>query len=224
MPGVPSCCPQYESGSGIGFAIGGLFERPVADRWAAGLRILYADYGGTLRTEEVETIDNGVQAVEGVFEHTIEASITGLAFEPILLYKPTPEWQFFAGGKLDLVLTNGFYQQEEFLSPEDVRFENDERIRLVSEGDIPDARSLYGSVVAGLRYQFPLNSTNTVVAVPELSGWYGFSSVVNGLDWSIHGIRIGLSIQRIKLFAPLPDSRGPDPFPIGPDDTLPGGT
>ncbi len=224
LPGVPSCCPQYESGSGIGFAVGAMFEHPVADGWAAGLRVLYADYGGALRAEEVETVDNGVESVEGMFEHTIQASITGIGFEPLMIYTPTPEWQFFAGGRLDVALTNTFYQEEELVSPEDVRFENDERVRLVSEGDIPDATALYGSVVVGLRYQVPLNAANTVVAVPELSGWYGFSPVVKDIDWAIHGVRLGLSIQRIKLTIPTPVPDGPDPFPIRPDDKLPGGT
>lgn len=199
LPTVPSCCPSYTSGGGFGAVLGWNGGFPLGGKWGLALRVAYNSYGGSLRTEELETVDANHERVLATFEHTIEALVRGVSFESQATYKIYPRLFATAGFRGDFLIEKWFHQQEFLASPEGITYENGKRTRLEFEGDIPQASSLLGAVTAGLRYDLPLSRRGDIILSPELSAWYGLSDVVKDLPWGIHGMRLGVSLQFVRL-------------------------
>lgn len=199
LPTVPSCCPSYSSGGGFGAVLGWTGSLPLGGNWGLNLRVAYNSYGGSFRTEELETVDANHERVLATFEHTIEALVRGVSVESQASYKIYPRLFASAGFRGDFLLEKWFYQREFLASPQGITYENGKRTRMEFEGNIPQANSLLGAVTAGLRYDLPLSRRGDIVLSPELSAWYGLSDVVKDLPWGIHGIRVGVSLQFIRL-------------------------
>lgn len=199
LPTVPSCCPSYSSGGGFGAVLGWTGGLPLGGNWGLNLRVAYNSYGGSLRTEELETVDANHERVLATFEHTIEALVRGVSVEPQVSYKIYPRLFASAGFRGDLLIEKWFYQREFLASPEGITYENGKRTRMEFEGDIPQANSLLGAITAGLRYDLPLTRRGDIILSPELSAWYGLSDVVKDLPWGIHGMRVGVSLQFVRL-------------------------
>ena len=193
LPGVPSCCPEYQSGNGFSLTFGGAFEVPLTERWSTGVRLLYSSLGGTLRTEEHELVFDGASSVNGTFEHEIDASLSTLLLEPIALFNPIADLQLFAGPQISIGLRSHFEQAESILSPQNIRYENDRRSRLEFSGRIPNSSTLGAALIIGARYELPWQGIENVVFLPEISGWYRLTNIADRIDWKVHGIRIGFS-------------------------------
>src|SRR5947208_13248547 len=63
LPGVPSCCPRYETGSGTGPAFGGIFQLPLTNLLDFQLRATYHSLNGTLSETETTTVLQNSQPV-----------------------------------------------------------------------------------------------------------------------------------------------------------------
>ncbi len=210
LPGTPSCCPLYESGSGTGFSFGLLYELPLAERLRLALRAAYVDHSGELETEEAMLVSGPDGPVAGTIRHSIDASIASFGLEPLLGYQLWKELSLWAGFHAGSVLTRTYEQQEELVEPADMgTFENGLRIRNLQDGDIPDASSLHAALLAGLSYSLPLNDAGTLSLVPEVFYSYAVTDVVTDLDWRAHALRAGLAIK----YAPLPSKEEELPPP-----------
>ncbi|MGE3799754.1 MAG: hypothetical protein AB7H80_01905 [Candidatus Kapaibacterium sp.] len=212
LPGVPSCCPEYNGGSGNGLALGAAVELPLSQRLSISGRLLYASYSGLLEAEEEELVTADQDTVRATFLHSIDESQSGLALESFVTFQPVNRVGLFGGVRTDFSLSTSFHQEERILEPSNIRYENDSRIRLVSDGKLPDASSLQLSLLAGIRYDLPLNTTGTMVLVPEVAFWHELSPVVGERDWQMRGIRFGLELQVISI------GRAKAPSPLEPGD------
>ena len=56
LPGVPSCCPQFNTGTGNGLTLGGLFEFPFSNIIALQLRANFSSQNAILQKIEDDTI------------------------------------------------------------------------------------------------------------------------------------------------------------------------
>lgn len=202
LPEVPSCCPSYSSGGGFGAVIGWTFGLPLTGDWSTNWRIVYNNYGGELRTVELETVDAEHERVLATFEHTIEARVQGLSLEGLASFKAYRSLFVSAGFRGDYILEKWFYQREFLASPEGITYENGKRTRLEFEGEIPRANTLQAAVVGSVRYDLPLGASGDIVLSPEITAWYGLTDVVKDLPWGIHGIRFGTSLQFVWLSRP----------------------
>ena len=219
LPGIPSCCPEYRDGGGTGFGIGGFFEMPLSrDLWL-GAQLFYADLGGTTEAKETETVYDGSGAVTATFGHSIESNIHVIGIGSAGIYEPISGLQFFAGPRLHITAGSSFHQEERILAPSDIRYENNRRTRLQYDGDIPKARWLSLAVAAGGRYELPWKGIRHVTLAPEISGWYSFGGVADGIDWNVHGIRLGISAIFTRHAPPPPSP--PKPEPAKAPDLLP---
>ncbi|MCB9216838.1 MAG: hypothetical protein R3F28_16670 [Candidatus Kapaibacterium sp.] len=212
LPGVPSCCPEYKGGSGNGLSLGAAVELSLAQHFSLSGRLLYASYSGLLETEEDELVTADRDTVRATFLHSIDESQSGLALETFVTFQPINRVGLFGGVRTDFSLSTNFHQEERILEPSNIRYENNSRIRLVSDGKLPDASSLQLSLQAGIRYDLPLNTTGTMMLVPEVAFWHGLSPVVGERDWQMRGLRFGLELQVISI------GRAKSPSPLEPGD------
>ncbi len=195
LPGVPGCCPQFESGNGLAFSAGLLGDIPFSSRLAVQLRAGYYRHDALLTAlEHEQVVVNGV-AVDGVFEHTVQARLSSVALEPLLRLQPTDALSVFAGGRIGVVLGAAYEQREAIRDPASGVFTDTRtRERNVYAGDLPDAASVEAALVGGISYALPLNRRHTTFLVPEVFYSYGLTDVVSSLSWSASSLRAGVSV------------------------------
>lgn len=217
LPGIPSCCPDYTSGGGLGIVIGLTGGLPFDDLWQVHFRGEYSSYSGKFKANEYELVHLASTGVDSsslalaTFEHTLEASLGALSVETFVSYEAFNNFFVSLGGRGDLLIHKTFDQKEFLASPEGITYENGKRTRLVYEGEIPEAKTLQAAIVANIRYEYPLNSGGDLVVAPELAGWFGLTEPVENLPWSIHGVRVGVSLQYLHLLRPEPEVELPEP-------------
>jgi outer membrane protein OmpA-like peptidoglycan-associated protein len=198
FPGVPSCCPLYQDGSGSGFTAGLLYELPLADQFRLALRAGYSSRSGTMKRTENTTVAGNIP---GIFEHQVDASISDIGIEPLLQYNPFASLWLNLGGRMAFVSTKNFSQKETIVSPANGIFPSgSSRRNVVSDQEIPDGSSLYAAVVGGISYDLPLNVKNTLILAPEVLYSLGITPVVSGLTWSSNSLRVGIALK----YSPLP--------------------
>ena len=216
--GVPSCCPEYESGSGIRFSGGLFYTLPLADRWELSLRAIYSDLSGTLtRTEPMYVAGLDGKGVNGEFEHSIKASIASVGLSPLVGLRLSDPLTLNFGLRAGYVLSKTYDQKEEITSPSFGVFqENGQRVRNASKGDIPNASAIEAAAVLGLSYSLPLNDAFTWFLVPEAYFTYGITPVASDLTWRIATINGGLALKYAprKIKPPKPPSVPPPAPPM----------
>ncbi len=199
LPDVPTCCPAYNSGGGVGMAIGGLMEMPLSGRVAIGTRLYLETYNGALVAEESQTVAAGGFAETAVFQHRIDADIWAVAIEPVVVVDLGGEFKLFGGVRGDVIARKRYRQEERLIASEGIRFENDLTTRMQFEGQIPQQTSMHGSILAGARYDIALGENGEFVISPEVSFWYGLTPVVSDGSWKIHGLRFAVSGQFLRF-------------------------
>lgn len=192
FPGIPNCCPAFESGSGSGLSLALLGRLPLADALRAELRVGYTGLSGLLLRRESTTV-SGNQP--GLFEHTVDASLAAITLEPMVAYNVIADLHGFVGAHMGIVTTSLFDQQEELVEPSTGTFPGGARLRNeVLGADIPDAAALRIGLMAGLQWDLPMNTSKTLRLVPEVSYTLGLSSVVIPVSWNVDQLRIGASV------------------------------
>lgn len=196
LPGIPSCCPRYESGTGTGPSVGLFYELPIGEWTALNLRAGYFVHNATLSTTESTTVIVGNETQDAKFEHRVDASLSSIGFEPLFGVRPAGPLTLHIGGRLGMILTKQFSQQETIVQPEDVGvFENGRRTRNDTTAEIPNAAGTEAAVIAGLSYELPLNRKRTLLLQPELLFSLGITKVATDVDWNTSGIRFGVGLK-----------------------------
>jgi hypothetical protein len=194
LPGVPSCCPKYSDGSGIGLAVGGKFAVPIHRTMFAEMRVNFTTLNGTFTARQNQIIDNNGIAT-GIFEHTIDTKIALLSFEPTVSVVLWKSFQLHGGLSIGAVTSATYIQTETLLSPSDVVFENDSRVRNRFSDNISQVPVLQASLIGSLTYSIPITTDRTFSATPEITYTYGLTNFVSTSDlWKINSLRIGLGI------------------------------
>ncbi len=198
FPGVPSCCPLYQDGTGTGVSVGGLFEIPLSDAFRLALRAGYSSRSGSMsRTENTTVAGN----LPGVFEHQVDASIADLGVEPLAQYNPFASLWLNLGGRVAFVSTKQFSQKETVVSPTNGIFSSgSSRRNVVTDQAIPDGSSLFAALIGGVSYDLPINSKKTLILAPEALYSFGLTPVVSGLSWNSNSLRLGIALK----YSPLP--------------------
>lgn len=98
IPGLPEPPKvQYNGGSGTGFAFGALVDFTIANRFRINIRAGFANYSGYIDTDEPTTFINGGVPTQGVFTHTLTASLSSVGIEPMLSYTLFDSFRTHAG-------------------------------------------------------------------------------------------------------------------------------
>ena len=195
LPGVPGCCPLYESGEGSGISAGLLFDYPLDSAFTLSLRASYMTQGALLKMSELMPVEVDGILTEAEIEHSIDARLATLGIEPTIAYHVTDRFSVHAGLRFAAMLGATYEQREQLVRPSVGTFENDRRIRNEYAGDIPDASSFSAMLLFGMSYELPLDDVGDLSASPELSYLYGLTPVISSYSWSAHTLRAGVSVR-----------------------------
>ena len=202
LSGIPNCCPQFESGSGIGYSFGLLYDYKLSSSLFIGGRIGYSIFNGDLDKPEKTTIISEGSYVTGEFTHYMYGEFSNLGIEPIITYTPIDNLMLSAGIRLSTNLSYTFEQREELTSPSGVgtfidSLGNDtrSRVRNVANGEIPNANSFQMFLLAGIGYELPLNKDNSYRLVPEVFYHQNLTEFVQNTSWNINSLRVGVSLK-----------------------------
>ncbi len=210
IPDCPSCSPGFRSGIGVGATFGLLYEYPISKLYSLGARLSYQNISGLLTATEPTTIIVNSQAVAGEFEHTIDAKLSTIGFEPYLLISPFDKISFSVAVHIGSLMSKSYSQKEEITKPTNSGTFLDadgndsfSRTRNEFSGDLEKAASLFIAPVLGVSYKVPLNKTASLNAFPEIFYQLGVTNIVDDplvSQWTVNSLRAGISIK----YAPQP--------------------
>jgi outer membrane protein OmpA-like peptidoglycan-associated protein len=221
LPGFPSCCPDFRTGSAPS-AHGGLFAAiPFGSAFRFHIRLSYSDESAPLVAQErtvVADIRNGLLVVPAVFEHTIESTLQSVGIGAMLGYQPIRNLELLGGLRAGLVLGRTFRQTEVMIEPSDFgQYVGGGRTWIDQTGDIPDVSAIRITAVVGARYQLPLNRKGNIFLAPELMVHLPLTAVTSAVSWNItqlqpalgFGVELGgkpssIPVQQIPEFVPAP--------------------
>lgn len=212
LPGVPSCCPRYEEGSGPGISFGLLYRFPLSDMLSIDMRAGYSVLSGVLTTTEQTMVLHEGVATRGEFEHRIDATLATIGLSPSIVIRLPAGFSARVGVDAGLLTTHEYEGGERIVQPDGAGTfldadgnDSHSRVRNLSSGEIPDASSLQLAILGAIAYDLPLNADRTLILSPEAGYSFGITSIAQGLDWSVHQLRFGASIR----FLPAPSSSIP---------------
>lgn len=209
LPGIPSCCADYNNVTGLGPAFGLLFETHLAESWRLQLRGGYSTLSGPLSATETignePVLDDGPVPVESrrdlLVDHSLEAGIPLIVIEPAIGMKALDLLWLYAGLRGGMLLNATFDQKETLTSPDGYVFkETGTAVRNQASGNIPDAASFNIHLAFGLGYE--LNVSRNWSLVPEVRYFLPLMNVTSAVDWSVQSFQMGASI-RYGSYSPI---------------------
>ncbi|MBL8004111.1 MAG: OmpA family protein [Candidatus Kapabacteria bacterium] len=202
LPGIPNCCPRFESGSGSGYTFGGLLEVPISNKFLLGARVGIQSIGATLKADEGTTIIVDGVARRGTFTHSVESSLSNIGIDGLFIWNPVKKLYFSTGLRFGMVSSSTFAQEERITTPANgATFldsngnDSRQRVRNVFSGEIPQANGTYMGMLLGMAYEFPLNKSKSLLISPELFYQIGLTSVASEMNWNANGLRAGLALK-----------------------------
>lgn len=214
LEGYVNCNSIFRDGRGYG-PVGGLYyERTIVGPLSFLVSGTYRQANNTLTSQEFTSIGvDGVQT-DARIDHTVDASIGIVGIQPSLQVTVLGALALHAGIEAGYALQSKFEQRETLEEPADVgAFGSGSRTRNEQSGDIPNANKFIMSMSAGLRYFLPVNATNTLQLVPEISYRQAITPVAKNLVWSISSFSAGVGIRVVIPKAPRTAPPPPPPPP-----------
>ncbi len=205
IPDCPSCSPGYESGFGGGLGFGALFEYSIAPKFSLGARVAYNDISALLKREETTTIIVEGAPVDGIFEHTINATLATAGIEPMIRFEVIKNLRISLGIYASALIKAKYSQKEEITKPVGVGTFLDstgkdtyKRTRnVVPDTTLSKAASLLLSPCVGLSYRLPMNKSKSLTLEPEIFYYMGLTNIVDDpivTKWKANSIRLGLAV------------------------------
>jgi outer membrane protein OmpA-like peptidoglycan-associated protein len=195
LPETFDCCTHYTNGKGMGFAIGGIFSMPLTDFLMFDIRLGYFTRNGLITALEHEVLNLNGSAVDGIFEHSIDAGLGAVTLEPLFGVKIFGGLKFNLGLQAGYMINKSYILKETLIEPSEGTFENGSRERLLQTGDIQQSQSMIIAPFAGLSYDIPLDANKQWYLTPEAFYYLGITDILNDNPWKINTIHAGLAIK-----------------------------
>jgi hypothetical protein len=213
LPGAANCvgsvtATTFDGGSGGGFNVAGLLgitplpsmEEGFLSHIGGSVAVGYATAKTTFQADEPigSASDPAGNIRQITSRYTIETTISELRLEPAANFYigPTLPLMFSLGLKLGFQMSGSYTQKEEIASPSGATFADGTRQRNNTAGDLEQTSKIGAGLSLGIGYDIPLSPTFSLR--PQVSGVLGLSSPVQGVSWSPHEVRFGIS----ALFTP----------------------
>ncbi|MBI5325829.1 MAG: OmpA family protein [Ignavibacteriae bacterium] len=220
LPGIPSCCPRYETGMGVGINLGLYYSLPLAETFEFTFKTQYTMLGAKLSKEEPVLIakPDGSGGSWQTFEHTLDASISSISIIPQVNMRLGDQLKASAGLRIGFLMEKSFNQKEVLLSSWGYFPETGTRTRHDTSGDIPDANSVELALVTGLSYDLPISQSFEWFLVPEVNYTIGITNIAAVDKWTINtfGSSIGIKYAPRQIIPPKPPPLPPPPPPLPP--------
>jgi hypothetical protein len=198
LPDIPSCCPEYNDGTGRGYSLGLLYEMPLSREFRIETHLLYSDISADFESTEGLIININNEPYEGRFKHLIEADLRALAIELLFAYNPFAGLTISVGPGMSTLLVKDFHQSESIVDPEyGVFYPEGTRTRNEVFGEIPNSSTAIISGIAEIRYSILLDRNDEFSLNPTINYVYTFNDIVDNLLWKPHAFRVGLSIRTL---------------------------
>ncbi|MCX7908910.1 MAG: OmpA family protein [Ignavibacteria bacterium] len=216
FPNIPSCCPRFETGLGFNYSIGPSLSIPFGEQISIIVRGGLENLSATLKKTEKEYFSTqGQEGVWGEFEHSVKTTLNGISADLLLSYRLNPQLRISFGPSISLIIKNEFEQKEEIVNPSYGVFAIEKtRIRNHTKGEIPNINKILFGLGLGASYYLPMNETNTLFLVPNLSIKARFNEIAKNHEWKSYSFSGGLSVifspRKVKVVKP------PVPPPITP--------
>jgi outer membrane protein OmpA-like peptidoglycan-associated protein len=200
LQGYPNCCLQFENGTGLGYAMGGLLQIPLNNSLYAGLRLGIHNPSGTLFSNEnigFQFIRNPNAPFDTIgapitVEHSIVANLLQIHIQPSLLYQISNSLFLSASLGAYYSVNADFDQKETLISPSNATFLDGKRIRNEANGTIPEYSQILFSGDIGISYDIPVSKHMFIS--PYLSYHLPFTSL-STLEWKVSTLQLGLSFK-----------------------------
>lgn len=194
LPGVPTCCPQYDGGSGVGPVLGLDISFPIAPSFRLLGRLSFQGLSGTFEAIEPTTIRIENEAVATAFRHEFSATLSMIALEPIVEWRFAGGFSAMVGGRVGYV-TGGTYTQKEELGDKSIPYVylNGRSIYSERSGNLQDMSALQFGAIIGARYYISVG--NTVNVIPEIAYAPTFSQLRSDMEWGASSLRFGATVM-----------------------------
>jgi hypothetical protein len=87
LPGFPSCCPAYESGTGTGGSFGLGIDIPVTSSLFGSMRLSPHDRSHTVSADESVNVIVGNSFTPATIKHSLELPLTEYGLEALIGYR-----------------------------------------------------------------------------------------------------------------------------------------
>jgi outer membrane protein OmpA-like peptidoglycan-associated protein len=195
LPGFPSCCPLFESGSGTGGSFGLGVDVPISSSFFGSLRLALNDRSHTLSTEERVDVIVGNNLTQAVIVHTMALPLTDYGIETHLGWRGGG---FVARGGVGYTLRSygALRSQEELTSPSGATFSDTRSsVRNSIIGDLPSAVGSSLHVVGIVGLDIVLSRGSAWRLTPEVGLTAALSSVTSAVSWTTIVPSIGLRLS-----------------------------
>jgi outer membrane protein OmpA-like peptidoglycan-associated protein len=212
LPDVPNCCPRFNDGSSTSMSHITQIQYRYDQNFTVGLRVGLFEQPTILKAQQFSLANVSGQLREVEIAYEIDANLQTIAAQPFISYHITDPFQIKAGLWGGFLSTKQFSQKEELVQPETGTFENGRRIRFEQSGEIQRTSTLMLGTVAGLSYDLALNSTKTLLLVPEISVQYNLNSFIQTDSWKATTVWAGISALynfRSEPYVPPPPAPPP---------------
>ncbi|MBU3678675.1 MAG: hypothetical protein FGM32_03600 [Candidatus Kapabacteria bacterium] len=194
----PSCCPTFTGGSGVGFQFGGWMNRPLSKSLSVVGRLMmsYDAVGFTYDERSfVADVRDTPRVVPAIFRHELSAKQVHIVLEPLLAIGISSRGRFMIGPRIGVPVSSTFQQSETLAEPADFgSFLNTGRIWISNTGDIPSTPLASVALTGALGWTFPLNASQSIHMMPEVSFSYALTPVSQGANWYPHAARLSVGI------------------------------
>ncbi|MFP4369834.1 MAG: OmpA family protein [Candidatus Kapaibacterium sp.] len=198
LPGIPNCCPGFNSGRGSGFSIGGLYSFSLTSKIFLEARAGYQLHNAKLEKQVIKVVSgSNYEPVRGTIEHMIDADISTFGLGIAAGYRLSSNFKFRAGFELGYIAGNRFLQRETIVDPENGAYFTDTGlpVRNSEKGDIPGLENILLSGVVGANFLFNLNRYGNFRGGPDISFQYGFNNILESEPWKINALRAGIVLE-----------------------------
>ncbi len=205
LPDCPNCSPGFKKGDGSGLNFGLVFDYQIDNNFFLSSKLLYKNLSGKLISTEKTTIIVEGTPSECEFEHSLEATLGVIGFEPSVKVNLLDKLMLNIGFNVSYILTKDYSQVEKITKPTDFgTFLNPDgsdsfsRERNKFSGTLQEANALYLAPTASLSYQLPIDKKGELFLEPEVSYHLGISNIVNDNlvnKWTVSSLTFGISLK-----------------------------
>lgn len=216
LPGIYSCCKNFESGDGYGISFGALLDYPIDNDWWLNFRLGFNQLDGRLTAEDNTNVIVKGSSQPGVFEHILDARIGLLDASVGASYRVWGDLFLSGGAKVGIMLSKNYDYIEKVKIPEGIGVFEDTGLptRNPSDGTIEEANAFQLFLNFGLSYELPLTKNKFLYLVPEINYSFGVMDMVSGLNWKTQMLKGGFSIKYQEPPPPPPPPPAPQSPPI----------
>ncbi len=194
LPSVPTCCPGYDGATGGG-VVGGLsVELPITETIELLTRLTYHNTGVTQTNVEPITVRNGNTTATANITHELTTTLSTVSLEPGIAYLFGESFAVVGGLRLGALLDATYDQSETLDASIPYDYADGSGVRNQSSGKISETNTLQFGMFIGARYMLPMNSSRTLLLVPEVQFVPMFSTFVADQTWRTNSLRLMLGI------------------------------